>query len=55
MQNSEKNSRLDRTPINKYDLCDIKSKDFDLFHPTFFDPYFLKYIGSTVMLSRYMI
>lgn len=41
-------SRLDRTPrINRYkSVCDIKSKDFDLFHPTFFDPYFLKYIGS---------
>lgn len=25
---------------------EIKKKDFDVFHPTYYDPYFLKYIGQ---------
>lgn len=41
-------SRLDRTPlINRFEsIKHIKSGDFDLMHPTFFDPYFLKYAGN---------
>lgn len=41
-------SRLDRTPkINRHlSVKEIKSKGFDILHPTFFDPYFLKYIGN---------
>ncbi len=30
----------------KYSIEKIKKGDFDVFHPTFFDPYFLKYIGD---------
>ena len=39
----------DRMPrLNKYYTEQLlKSGDFDVFHPTFFDPYFLEYIGET--------
>lgn len=30
----------------KFAINEIKKKDFDVFHPTFFNPYFLKYIGA---------
>lgn len=34
--------------INKiYTIYRIKTNKFDVFHPTYYDPYFLKYIGST--------
>lgn len=41
-------SRWDKRPqINKLESQErIKAGDFDLFHPTFFDPYFLRYIGN---------
>lgn len=41
-------NRLDRTPpINRFEsIKQIKDGDFDLMHPTFFDPYFLRFIGS---------
>lgn len=33
--------------INKtYTLQKLKKQDFDIFHPTYYDPYFLKYIGN---------
>jgi glycosyltransferase involved in cell wall biosynthesis len=36
------------SPINKINsIKKIKMKDYDVFHPTYFDPYFLKYIGDT--------
>lgn len=31
---------------HKVSVESLLSKDFDVFHPTFFDPYFLKYLGS---------
>ena len=34
-------------PINKLiSISKIKKQDFDLFHPTYYDPYFLNYIGD---------
>ena len=34
-------------PINKMiSIMSIKQQDFDLFHPTYYDPYFLKYIDK---------
>ncbi len=41
-------SRLDRNP--KLNICEsvyrLKKGDYDVFHPTFFDGYFLDYIGN---------
>ncbi|WP_321777751.1 glycosyltransferase family 1 protein [Sulfurimonas sp.] len=35
-------------PINKINsIQKIKMKNYDVFHPTYYDPYFLKYIGAT--------
>jgi len=35
------------SPINKIDaIKKLKLKNYDLFHPTYYDPYFLKYIGN---------
>lgn len=35
------------TPFNKIaTLRQLKKQNFDLFHPTYYDPYFLKYIGD---------
>lgn len=41
-------SKLDHTPaINRFESIKLlKEGDFDLLHPTFFDPYFLKFIGN---------
>lgn len=34
--------------INKtYTINQLKKTDYDLFHPTYYDPYFLNYIGDT--------
>lgn len=34
-------------PINKLNsIHKLRKKDYDVFHPTYYDPYFLKYIGS---------
>ena len=54
MQNS-KNIHVDGTTEKnrcnlRSSLCDIKSKDLDFFAVRFFDPYFLKYIGSHLYL-----
>ncbi len=33
--------------INKQNtILELKKQDFDIFHPTYYDPYFLKYIGD---------
>jgi len=33
--------------INKSNtILELKKQDFDIFHPTYYDPYFLKYIGN---------
>ncbi len=41
-------SKWDRRPLlNKYESIKLLQEgDFDVFHPTFFDPYFLPYIGQ---------
>ena len=41
-------NRLDHTPdINRFEsIKQFKEGDFDLLHPTFFDPYFLSFIGN---------
>lgn len=44
----KKLSRWNHKPLhNRYlSVKKLKKGDFDIFHPTFFDPYFLKYIGK---------
>jgi glycosyltransferase involved in cell wall biosynthesis len=40
--------------INKiFSIRKIKENDFDLFHPTYYDPYFLKYIKKPFVLTLY--
>ena len=41
-------TRLDRNPVlNLYESVDrLRQSDFDIFHPTFFDDYFLEHIGN---------
>ncbi len=34
------------TKNEEYAVRQLREGDFDVFHPTFFDPYFLKYIGN---------
>lgn len=40
--------------INKYfAIRAIKKNDFDIFHPTYFDPYFLKYLKKPFVVTIY--
>lgn len=38
--------RLTKYVNQKYSTISIKSSEYDIFHPTYYDPYFLKYINN---------
>ena len=40
------NHFCERQPGQRVSVCALKRGDFDVFHPTFFNPYFLEYLGT---------